>query len=102
MADAGWASGDPQIPATWAQIRVGAGIAHLMKGSLEGAIAEVTPMLDLDRQFRMSTVTRYLEKLYRRLGHRRFQGSPAAMQLREDIQAFNSEALKDDDSMEEK
>ncbi|MFF0526138.1 hypothetical protein ACFYTC_46225 [Actinomadura nitritigenes] len=101
LADAGWASGDPRIPATWAQIRVGAGIAHLMKGSLEGAIAEVTPMLDLDPQFRMSTVTRYLEKLHRRLGHRRFRGSPAAMQLRQDIQAFNSEALKDD-SMEEK
>ncbi|WP_433474183.1 hypothetical protein ACQPZP_36290 [Spirillospora sp. CA-142024] len=102
MADAGWASGDPQIPATWAQIRVGAGIAHLMKGSLEGAIAEVTPMLDLDPQFRMSTVTRYLENLHRRLGHRRFQSSAAAMQLREDIQAFNLDALKDDDSMEEK
>ncbi|GAA0594756.1 hypothetical protein [Actinomadura livida] len=100
MADAGWESGDPQLPATWAQIRVGAGIAHLMKGSLEAAIGEVTPMLDLDPQFRLSTVTRYLEKLYRRLGHQRFQGSPAAAQLREDIQAFNSEALKGYDDSE--
>lgn len=29
MADAGWASGDPQIPATWAQIRVEIGRAHV-------------------------------------------------------------------------
>jgi hypothetical protein len=100
MADAGWESGDPRLPATWAQIRVGAGIAHLMNGSLEAAIGEVTPMLNLDPQFRMSTVTRYLEKLYRRLGHQRFEGSPAAAQLREDIQAFNSDALKGDDDSE--
>ncbi|MER7541548.1 hypothetical protein ABTW95_00920 [Spirillospora sp. NPDC127506] len=71
-----------------------------MNGSLEAAIGEVTPMLDLDPQFRMSTVTRYLEKLYRRLGHQRFQGSPAAAQLREDIQAFNSNALKGDEDSE--
>ena len=100
MADSGWASGETQMPATWAQIRVGAGIAHLMKGSLEAAIEEVTPMLTLDPQFRMSTVTRYLEKLHRRLGHQRFQGSPAAAQLREDIHAFNAEALKGDDDSE--
>jgi hypothetical protein len=32
-ADQGWAAGDPHIPGTWAQIRIGAAIAHLLQDS---------------------------------------------------------------------
>jgi hypothetical protein len=39
-ADQGWAAGDPHIPGTWAQIRIGAAIAHLLKNSLDGAIEQ--------------------------------------------------------------
>ena len=94
-ADAGWASGVPHVPATWAQIRAGAGIAHLMKGSLDGAIEEVTPMLTLAPELRVSTVTAYLENLERRLGAPRFEGSKDAMTLRQQIREFNSAALPD-------
>jgi hypothetical protein len=33
-ADHGWQRGDPYIPSTWAQVRIGAAIAHLQRGSL--------------------------------------------------------------------
>jgi hypothetical protein len=48
-ADAAWSAGAPRVPATWAQIRVGAGIAHLLNGSPDGAAAEVEPVLALPR-----------------------------------------------------
>jgi len=56
-ADAGWASGEPMVAANWAQIRVGAGIAYLLKDSLDGVVEEVTPVLDLAPDLRVSTVT---------------------------------------------
>lgn len=43
MADESWAAGEPLVKASWAQIRVGAGIAHLDLGDLEAAVAEVRP-----------------------------------------------------------
>jgi hypothetical protein len=43
MADAAWASGTPLVTATWAQVRLAAGIAHIMKGDLDGTLAEFTP-----------------------------------------------------------
>lgn len=101
LADAGWTAGAPMAPPTWAQIRVGAGIAHLMNGSLEGAIAEVTPMLSLDPEFRMATVTRHLANLGQRLRHPRFKGVSMASELREAIREFNAEALRDEDLTED-
>jgi tetratricopeptide (TPR) repeat protein len=95
-ADAAWASGTPRAPSTWAQIRVGAGIAHLMKGSLDGAVEQVGPMLALEPEFRMATVTRYLEDLAIRLRQRRFQKSPAAISLLHQIREFNAGALTED------
>jgi 2'-5' RNA ligase len=96
MADAAWASGTPRSPSTWAQIRVGAGIAHLMKGSLDGALEQVEPMLTLESAFRMATVTRYLEDLACRLRQRRFRESPAAINLLPQIREFNANALTED------
>lgn len=92
-ADTAWKSGEPRTPGTWAQIRVGAGIAHLMKGDLDGTIQEVTPMLTLEPEFRMATVTRYLEDLAKRLKQRRYQRDPTAQQLLQRIDEFNAVAL---------
>jgi len=33
-ADQSWAAGEPQIAGTWAQVRIGAAIAHLQQGQL--------------------------------------------------------------------
>ena len=89
-ADAGWATGDPRNPANWAQVRVGAAMAHLMKDSLDGATEEVIPVLDLHPNLRIDTVTGYLRNLDQLLDQPRFNGSKAAAELREQIREFNS------------
>lgn len=100
LADRAWAGGAPVAPAIWAQIRVGTGVAHLLKGDLEGTAEQLTEMLTLDRGMRLATVTRYLVDLNRRLNRPRFQDSPLAAQLRQQIHDFNAAALTDDADME--
>jgi hypothetical protein len=92
-ADQGWAAGDPHIPGTWAQIRIGAAIAHLLKDSLDGAIEQVTPMLAMPPEFRIATVTGWLADLDRYLFGRRYGSSPAASCLRQQIRDFTANAL---------
>ena len=67
VADAAWSAGVPKVSANWAQIRVSAGIAHLLNGSVDGAVAEVEPVLALPPGMRVATVTAYTERLRRRL-----------------------------------
>lgn len=100
MADDAWAAGAPIAPANWAQIRVGTGVAHLLKGDLDGTAEEMAKLLTLDPGMRLATVTRYLADLDRRLSRPRFQGSPLVAQLREQIRDFNAAALTDDEDME--
>ncbi len=93
VADEGWAAGDPHIPGTWAQVRIGAAIAHLMKDSLDGTVEQVTPMLTLSPEFRITTVTGWLTDLDKRLATRRYTLSPIAAGLRQQIRDFNASAL---------
>lgn len=99
-ADAAWSAGDSMALANWAQIRVGAGIAHLLKGSLDGAVAEVAPVLTLPPERRVSTVTAYMTHLDRRLRKGQLGESKAAVELRRSIREFNMAALPGDDFME--
>jgi hypothetical protein len=92
-ADRGWDSGDPYIPGTWAQIRIGAAIAHLQQDSLDGAAEQVSPMLTLAPEFRISTVTGYLAVLDGRLARPRFAASRTAQDLRQEIRGFQTAAL---------
>jgi tetratricopeptide (TPR) repeat protein len=101
MADAGWAAGEPYVPANWAQIRVGAGIAHLMQGDLDGAIEEVTPMLTLAPERRVATVTSYVDNLDHRLGQSQYRGNKSALELRQQLREFNSAALLEHESTKE-
>ncbi|WP_021596229.1 helix-turn-helix domain-containing protein [Actinomadura welshii] len=96
MADTAWANGAPVAPAIWAQIRVGTGVAHLLKGDLEGTAAQLAELLTLDPGMRLTTVTRYLADLDRRLSHPQYRNSPLAVQLRQQIHDFNAAALTDD------
>jgi hypothetical protein len=92
-ADQGWATGDPHIPGTWAQVRIGAAITHLLKDSLDGAVEQVTPMLAMPPEFRIATVTRWLAELDHRLSSGRYARSPIASSLRQQISDFNANAL---------
>jgi hypothetical protein len=100
-ADAAWSAGAPKISANWAQIRVGAGIAHLLAESLDGAVAEVEPVLALPPSMRVATVTAYTERLRRRLEHPRYNGATGARELGERLAQFKADALQDTESQED-
>ena len=100
MADTAWAAGAPVAPANWAQIRVGTGVAHLLKGDLEGTAEQLAQLLTLDPGMRLTTVTRYVADLDRRLSHPRYRNTSLAVQLRAQIRDFNAAALNDDTDME--
>ena len=101
VADAAWSAGAPMVSANWAQIRVSAGIAHLLKGSLDGAAAEVEPVLALPSSMRVATVTAYTERLRRRLEQPRYNGAAGVRELSERLAQFNADALSDIDSQED-
>ncbi|MEW2356219.1 hypothetical protein [Spirillospora sp. NPDC029432] len=100
MADNAWEAGAPIAPAIWAQVRVGTGVAHLLKGDLEGTAEQLAEMMTVDPGMRLTTITRYLVDLDRRLSRPRFQGSALAVQLRQQIHDFNAAALTDDPDQE--
>jgi hypothetical protein len=89
-ADACWNAGDPKVTATWAQVRAGAAMAYLMMDSLDGAAAQLSPVLELAPELRINTVTGYLKSLGSMLAQPRYAGSGLALKLREQIREFNS------------
>jgi hypothetical protein len=100
-ADAAWSAGAPKVSANWAQIRVGAGIAHLLNGSLDGAVAEVEPVPTLSPGMRVATVTAYTERLRRRLEHPRYNGAAGVRELGERLAQFKADALPHTESQED-
>jgi hypothetical protein len=101
VADAAWSAGAPKVSANWAQIRVGAGMAHLLNGCLDGAVAEVEPVLALPSGMRVATVTAYTERLRRRLEHPRYNRAAGVRELSERLVRFSADALSDIDSQED-
>jgi hypothetical protein len=83
----------PHVTAAWAQIRAAAAIARIRTGELDGAAEEVAPVLSLPPQFRIATVTGWLDDLRRRLNGYQYLGSPLAVSLRDQILQFTTEAV---------
>ena len=81
------------VTAAWAQIRTGAAIAMLCTGELDAAAEEVAPVLDLPPEFRIATVTGWLDDLRRRLGGYQYVGNLVAASLQEQIGGFTSAAV---------
>lgn len=93
-ADDAWAAGDPWVYGTWAQVRIGAALAHVMRGDPEGAADELAPVFDLEAQYRVVTIVGRVGEVGRRLAGRRFSGSGHAAELRERIRAFQAGSLE--------
>jgi hypothetical protein len=89
-AEAGWNAGGPKALATWAQVRAGAAMTYLMLDSLDGAAAQIAPVLELPAEMRIETVTGYLRTLDQMLSQPRFAGSGQASVLRQQISDFTS------------
>jgi hypothetical protein len=88
-----WSDG-AHVPAAWAQIRIGAGIACLLKGEPDGAIEQVRPVLDLPSGLRIATVTGWLADLDGQLADGRYTHVPVATELRQEIREFTATALE--------
>ncbi len=95
-AETAWAAGEPHIPGTWAQVRIGAAIAQLHRGQLDAAQAEVAAVLDLAPELRIATVTGWLADLDGQLATDKHASSPLAVSLRRQIQEFKAAALPSD------
>lgn len=93
MADVAWAGGTERVTGTWAQVRLGAAIAWIMKSDLGGACAEIDPVMDIAPQYRMATITGYTRQIRKRLQQRRFLRDATAMQIRARLEDFESAAL---------
>jgi hypothetical protein len=94
-AEGNWAAGGQRNPWTWAQVRAGAAIAHLIQGSLDGAAEQVAPVLALPSDMRITTVTGWLADLGQELARSRFAGSQPAVGLRQEIREFTAGALRE-------
>ena len=92
-ADAYWDVGGGKVTATWAQVRAGAAMAHLLKDAPDGAAGQLDPVLELPPDQRISTVTGYLDEIDAMLQGRRFAGSPIAVRLRDQIREFNAAGM---------
>ena len=65
-------------------------MAYLMLDSLDGAAAQIAPVLELAPEMRIETVTGYLRTLDQMLSQPRFAGSGQAAVLRQQISDFTS------------
>jgi hypothetical protein len=92
MAAAGWAGGDPWLYGVWALVRIGAGIAYVMKGDLDAASGQFEAVLTLAPTFRIATITGYLADMDSLLRQRRFAGAEKARDLRQQIATFTTAA----------
>jgi hypothetical protein len=89
-ANASWDAGAAKVTATWAQVRAGAAMAYLLKNSLDGAAAQLAPVLELPPELRIQTVTGYLDEIGEMLAAPRFDGSALGVGLRRQIVEFNA------------
>jgi hypothetical protein len=91
-ADDYWDNGGGKVTATWAQVRAGTAMAHLLRDSLDGAAAQLAGVLELPADQRISTITGYLDEVSGILRAPRFAGSPLAAGLAGQITEFCSSA----------
>jgi hypothetical protein len=87
-----WDLDGPHVPAAWAQIRIGASIACLLKEEPDGAAEQVRPVLDLPSGLRIATVTGWLADLDHHLADGRYARVPVATELRQQIREFTRTA----------
>jgi len=73
---------------TWAHFRIAVASAHILVGSVEAAIEQVSPVLDLPQEYRISTLTGHFSTLNALLEDRRFNKSQEVASLREMLSGF--------------
>jgi transcriptional regulator with XRE-family HTH domain len=88
-AEAVWLPDQPRPFGTWAHLRMMAGHAHLMSGSVDGAAEQIDPVLELPSEYRLATLREHMATVETLLQSRHFHGSGEVTRLRERIDEFN-------------
>jgi hypothetical protein len=73
---------------TWAHFRIAVASAHILVGSVEGAMEQVSPVLALPQEYHISTLTGHFGTLNALLADRRFKNSHEVASLRELLRGF--------------
>ena len=68
-------------------------MAYLLKDSLDGAVAQLAPVLELPPEMRIRTVTGYLQEIEEMLAAPRFDGSALGVGVRRQIVEFNASTV---------
>lgn len=83
-----WQTERPRAFGTWAHFRIAVAKAHILVGSVEGAMEQVSPVLDLPQEYHISTLTGDFTTLDSLLTDRRFNKSHEVASLREMLRGF--------------
>ncbi len=92
-AQQAYEAGEPWAYGTWAQIRIGSGIAHLLAGRVDGAASELAPIFSMRPEHRLATLTTRLGEVGMRLADRRYQGSTEVAELRDQIVDYRAHTV---------
>jgi tetratricopeptide (TPR) repeat protein len=92
-AERAYADGDQWAYGTWAQIRIGAGTAHLMADRLDGTSEALAPILEMPAEERLATLSSRLGDVAGMLNQRRYASSPEARALRDQIADYHTNAM---------
>ena len=89
-----WQRERPRAFGTWAHFQITAAKAHVMLDSLDGAVPQVTPVLDLPPEYRISTLAQHIATLDALLLDQRFSKSRQVASLREQLNGFSDGAAE--------
>ncbi|GAA3844032.1 hypothetical protein GCM10022226_78830 [Sphaerisporangium flaviroseum] len=90
-AEQAWRDGEPQAYGTWAQVRIGSAIAHLIAGEVTGAADSLGLVLDLPTDRRLATLAnRMSREVLPLLESRPLRGVHSALALANRIQEYCS------------
>jgi transcriptional regulator with XRE-family HTH domain len=92
-AQQAYEAGEPWAYGTWAQIRIGSGIAYLLAGQVDGVVSELAPILSMPPERRLATLTARVGEVGVRLADRRYQGSTEVAELREQIVDYRAHGV---------
>lgn len=87
-AETMWQKERPHAFGTWAHFQIAVASAHILVGSVKGAMEHVSPVLDLPQEYHISTLTGHFSTLNALLADRRFNQSYEAASLRELLREF--------------
>ncbi len=93
-AEPAWQRERSRAFGTWAHFQITAAKAHTTLASIDGATDQVAPVLDLPREYRISTLVGHMATLDSLLLRQRFRNSRGVVALRERLRHFSDGTLE--------